>query len=249
MTKAKTIFSGLVSSQRIDCSAIDQSPNRVRVISGANEGYYPLAGKTIANVRKGLRDVFNLSLDLTALVNGVARDDATILENGDAVEFCRDFGTKGGVHDFWSQSELIELLGPEAIDELKELGEHPVQETVYIKQQVSALIFARSSKPGIAEVPSGKLIVDFSTMTLYYGEQGPFKIDGSLKFRLIQRLSIRPGIYVHLDTLKRDVWKDEFVNDETLNRQARFARKALKQMPLPNVTLDFKNHSWALQLD
>jgi len=217
----------------------------VRVVNGANEGVYPVAGKTIGDVRKGLRDILSLSPRLLAFRDGKVSEDATVLEDGDNLEFCLVSGMKGGVPDFWSESEIIDFIGPSAVEELKAMG----YEEPYTKQQVSSLILiARSSHAGVADAPN-KLIMDFSTMTLRYGEQGPFRIDDSLKFRLLHRLSSRPGVYVHLDTLKRDVWRDEYVSDETVNRQARFAREALEQLPLPTVTLDYKRHSWALLLD
>lgn len=216
----------------------------VRVINGANEGVYPVAGRTIGDVRKGLRDTFSLSPRLLVFRNGNACGDNDVLSDGDNLEFSLVSGTKGGVPDFWSESEVIDLIDSSAVEELKALGcEEP-----YSKQEVSAVIIARSSKTGVVDAPN-KLIVDFTTMTLRYGEQGPFKINSSLRFKLIHRLARRPGVYVHLDVLKRDVWNDEYVNDEVVNRQARFAREALNQMRLPFVNLDYKRHSWALLLE
>ncbi|WP_013627473.1 helix-turn-helix domain-containing protein [Rubinisphaera brasiliensis] len=216
----------------------------VRVINGANEGFYPLAGKTIGEVRKALRDIFSISPRLLAMRNGNYCEDTTVLEDGDNLEFCLVSGMKGGVPDFWSESEILDFIGPSALDELKKMGcEEP-----YTKQQVSGLVISWSSKSGVVEAPN-KLIVDFTTMTLRYGEQGPYKIDNSLKYRLLNRLSSRPGVYVHLDKLKRDVWNDEYVSDDVVNRQARYAREALEEIPLPTVTLDYKRHSWALLLD
>ena len=61
----------------------------VRVIHGANEGRYPAEGRTIGQVARSLREVFNVPADALALVNGeeVARDH--VLVDGSNLEFVK----------------------------------------------------------------------------------------------------------------------------------------------------------------
>lgn len=68
---------------------------KVRVVHGANEGYYDLAGKTVGSVRKSLRDVFNIPGDADAMIANKQVGDDFILEEGMAVEFVKEAGVKG----------------------------------------------------------------------------------------------------------------------------------------------------------
>jgi hypothetical protein len=68
---------------------------KVRVVHGANEGYYDLAGKTVGSVRKSLREVFNIPGDADALIGNKSVGDDFILEDGMAVEFIKEAGVKG----------------------------------------------------------------------------------------------------------------------------------------------------------
>lgn len=69
--------------------------NKVRVIHGANEGYYDLHGKTVGSIRKSLRDVFNISAESNALVGGKDVSDDFIVETGMNLEFVKEAGVKG----------------------------------------------------------------------------------------------------------------------------------------------------------
>lgn len=89
----------------------------VRVIHGANEGRFTLAGKTVRSIAKSLRDVFNIPDDAQAFVAGKLVDGDHIVANGDNVEFVRTFGRKGGLHDLWSEDELRQLWGGDTVNE------------------------------------------------------------------------------------------------------------------------------------
>ena len=69
--------------------------NQVHVIHGANEGYFPLSGKTVGSVRKSLREVYNIPGDAFALVNGQQVEDDFVLLEQNSLEFTKTAGTKG----------------------------------------------------------------------------------------------------------------------------------------------------------
>lgn len=69
--------------------------DKIRVVHGVNEGYYPLIGKNVGHVRKTLRDVHNIPGDAKALVGGKEVDDDFVLEGGMSLEFTKDAGVKG----------------------------------------------------------------------------------------------------------------------------------------------------------
>lgn len=83
-----------------DISSVTSSAGKVlekvRVVHGANEGYFELAGKNVGQVKKSLRDVFNIPSDAEASIAGNSVGDDYILESGQSLEFCKETGTKGG---------------------------------------------------------------------------------------------------------------------------------------------------------
>lgn len=96
VVKPKTVFSGL------NTKTVEQTVQRAqavtsktRVVHGANEGYFPVAGKTVGDVRKGLRDVFNLPGDAIAEVDGKQVNDEFVLAANQTLEFSKEAGVKG----------------------------------------------------------------------------------------------------------------------------------------------------------
>lgn len=74
---------------------VNKSVEKVRVVHGANEGYFDLSGKTVGQVKKSLRDVFNISTEAEASIGGKLVGDDFILESGSSLEFCKNAGVKG----------------------------------------------------------------------------------------------------------------------------------------------------------
>ncbi|KAA5538606.1 winged helix-turn-helix domain-containing protein [Roseiconus nitratireducens] len=220
----------------------------VRIVHGANEGRFEFVGQTVNQARRVLKDAFNIPDDAEALVDGREVDEDYMIRNGETLEFVRTLGHKGGLHDFWSMREVAELLGVDAIQVMSELGINPISQSVFTSEQIGKYISTIKSKNNSTQSLSN-LIVDFSSMTLKCGKQGPFEIDNSVIFRLLNRLNARPCHYVHLDNLKRDVWKDEFIDDDTVHRTARRLRKRLEEMKLEGVDIKTSNGSWALLIN
>lgn len=217
----------------------------VRIVHGANEGRFEVAGKTVRSIAKSLRDAFNIPDDAQALVGGTEVSEDHIVADGETVEFVRTFGRKGGLHDFWSEREVTEFFGASAIHDMAEMEIHPVSERVFTSQQLNDYLL-RVTKPNVSKPQPSPLVVDLSSMTLTYYDQAPIKIEGSLIFKLLNRLNVRPRHYVRLDTLKRDVWEDEFTDDQTVNRTARRLRQKLEEMQVQGVQLKTQNGGWAL---
>ena len=67
----------------------------VKVIHGANDGTFDLAGSKVSTVRASLVDAFNISQDAIAFVNGQRVTDSYQLRVDDLIEFVREHGVKG----------------------------------------------------------------------------------------------------------------------------------------------------------
>lgn len=77
-------------------SKLSSEMKKVRVVHGANEQYFDnLEGKTVGNVRKSLREVFNIPSDAEALINGKPVGDDFVLEGSNVLEFSKNSGIKG----------------------------------------------------------------------------------------------------------------------------------------------------------
>ena len=111
----------------------------VRVICGVNEGRYPVAGKSIAEVRKGLLDAFNLSAEHVANVNSHQCENVEVLHDGDTLEFNKTSGCKGGIQDFASETELRQLFGDDGFERLIKAGLKSSMQPVFRFEQVLAL--------------------------------------------------------------------------------------------------------------
>lgn len=236
------------STRILESDRLNDINMAVRVVSGANEQHLPIAGRSVRDVAHALRDAMNIGDTAEAWVNGQVVPPDYALADGDTLEFVVPFRCKGGLHEFWSEEEIVELFGTDALDEFREMRIEPVKEPVYTLQQIAAWQSSRRSS-ATSDEPSTKLIVDFSTMTLRYGDQGPFEIDSTLKYRIFARLARRPGFYVAFDNLKRDVWEDEYTEDETVSREIRRLRQALDDLGLRGVTIDSQRHRAAVKLD
>ncbi len=219
----------------------------VRVVHGANDGRWEFVGKTICEVRRLLNELYNLHPALTAWVNGIPCDDATVLQEGDNLEFGRVSGEKGGVQDFWTESEVAELFGASALSELEKAGIRPCQVTVFSKSQISNWQQTRSQVASGCELANRPVFIDFSTMTLRVTE-GEFLINDQVRYRLLACLARRPNHYWMVDTLKREVWDDVHgeTADATVSREMRRLTSSLRDLGITSIWPDSKRHRHAL---
>ncbi len=138
----------------------------VRVVHGANEGHWSLAGRTIAEARSLLKDICNLSADLLAWVNGIACGDSTILQEGDNLEFGKEFGQKGGIQDFVSESEVRQMYGDDGFERLKDAGLKASMQPVYSGLEVMG--FGRSLNNDAPPARPIPLSVDVKSETVIF---------------------------------------------------------------------------------
>jgi hypothetical protein len=93
----------------------------VKVIHGANDGVFDLAGATVASVRRSLVDAFNVPEDALAFVNGEQVDLSSFrLVGQETLEFCQQAGIKGaGKKKNLTEEDLnrlgLAVVGNEAI--------------------------------------------------------------------------------------------------------------------------------------
>src|ERR1022692_338582 len=99
----------------------DMSAACVKVIHGANDGVFDLAGATVASVRRSLVDAFNVPEDALAFVNGEQVDLSSFrLVGQETLEFCQQAGIKGaGKKKNLTEEDLnrlgLAVVGNEAI--------------------------------------------------------------------------------------------------------------------------------------
>lgn len=94
----------------------------IRVVHGANEDHFEVAGSTVEYIATQLRVVFNISPDAEAILNGITVPFETVLSDGDQLEFVQENGRKGGLQDFWSEPELLRFFGPKYFELMKQNG-------------------------------------------------------------------------------------------------------------------------------
>jgi excisionase family DNA binding protein len=89
-------------------------PSQVKVIHGACDAEFDLAGASVGNVRTTLVDVFNISADAVAFLNGKRVDRSYRLRGGERLEFVKPWGRKSACEP---EGKLLTVK--EAADELR----------------------------------------------------------------------------------------------------------------------------------
>jgi len=95
LTNKKDTLDSTKDKTEIVFSQATKTDSKVRVVHGANQEYFNLAGKTVGSVRKNLREIFNIPSDAEALISGNAVPDDFVLEGGQSLEFLKESGVKG----------------------------------------------------------------------------------------------------------------------------------------------------------
>ena len=103
----------------------------VKIIHGANDGYFCVEGESIKQVLKSIRQAFNIPDWAIAFVNGSQVDYDHKLESGDILESVQKQGRKGGLQDYWSEAEVLRLFGPESLLLIKQNGFKPKSKLVF----------------------------------------------------------------------------------------------------------------------
>ncbi len=94
----------------------------VTVTHGAYRRQFACAGRTVGEVKERLKYVFNIANEATAFVDGIEVGLEQLLDDGDDLEFVKTDGLKSSLHDLWSQSEVEQLFGQEALSRMIAAG-------------------------------------------------------------------------------------------------------------------------------
>lgn len=84
----------------------------VRVVHGANDGVFDVAGETVAVIQESLKDAFNVPVEAFAYVNGEIVGEEYRLRANDSLEFVLPIGTKGALPLPGDSSEPIKSPFP-----------------------------------------------------------------------------------------------------------------------------------------
>ncbi len=106
--------------------AANDNNGLVKVVHGANDGTFPLAGCRVGAVRASLMDAFNLPHDAIAFVNGEPVDPCYFLRPDDTLEFCKQGGSKG-IRRMLTQAEIRQLytgFPPDVLEDLFKTVRH-----------------------------------------------------------------------------------------------------------------------------
>ena len=77
----------------------------VKVIHGASDGVFPVAGHGVHAVRASLVDAFNIPADAISFMNGEQVSETYILRSIDTLEFCKQRGNKG-IRRLFTKAEI-----------------------------------------------------------------------------------------------------------------------------------------------
>lgn len=93
---------------------------------------------------------------------------------------------------------------------------------------------ASSQPPATAD---GQLKVDRDTFTVHYNGKA-CELRNTREFHLLERLNRRPGIFVSNSVLAADVWNDDQVEKNTIQRTVSNLRRRLKESGIDGIDLD-----------
>src|SRR5215469_13390140 len=82
----------------------------VRVTHGANDCDFPVAGKSVAAVRKSLATVFSIPGDALPMVGGRVVAPDYILAPGEQLVFAKEKGRKGVGSQVWNEEEFCKFF-------------------------------------------------------------------------------------------------------------------------------------------
>jgi hypothetical protein len=110
---------------------------KIRVVHGANERYFDnIAGKTVGQVAKALREIFNIPKEADALIGGEKVSEDRILEAGEALEFVKERGVKGG-QGLYTEEDILELIGADGYEAMLRMGIKPTQHEAITREDLA----------------------------------------------------------------------------------------------------------------
>jgi DNA-binding response OmpR family regulator len=91
------------------------------------------------------------------------------------------------------------------------------------------------------------LLIDHGTFSISYKGR-PCDLGNTMAFNLIARLNKSPGNYIHLDTLKQDVWNGKEISDEAVQRQISTLRQKLRAAGIKGIEFQSQRDCYRLML-
>lgn len=82
------------------------SSGPVKIIHGANDGAFDVAGAVVASVRASLVDAFNLYAEVITFINGEPVPPTYTLQTNDTLEFIVPLGRKSVGEQIWTDDEF-----------------------------------------------------------------------------------------------------------------------------------------------
>lgn len=149
---------------------------------------------------------------------------------------------------FCAAVENWDFIGPYASDAVKSLSLTSVRDSLsriecHLQQQ-----FVTDTPPQRSlDVPDesrrhlitkNDLVIDPSRFEVQYRNHPPLLLGNTKPFHLLKRLAQSPGIFIHINTLREDVWEDELVEPATISRTVRSLRATLREAGYDGITLD-----------
>ncbi len=86
------------------------SSRSVKVIHGANDGLFLVAGVAVATIRASLKDAFNIPDEAVPFVNGETVSPAYQLQENDTLEFVKRRGRKSVGNRVWTDEAFSEFF-------------------------------------------------------------------------------------------------------------------------------------------
>jgi hypothetical protein len=99
-------------------SSAERPRTVVRVTHGAHDDFFPVAGKSVASLRKALATAFGIPTDALPMIGGRVVGPDRILGAGDELLFAKERGHKGVGTQVWTGEEFCKFfkITPEDLD-------------------------------------------------------------------------------------------------------------------------------------
>lgn len=88
----------------------DPVPGLCRVVYGPDDDFFPVAGKSVASIRRSFSGVFNIPEDALPYIKGQVVSSDHVLAEGDHLEFLRLRGFKGVGEKVWDQEQFCQVF-------------------------------------------------------------------------------------------------------------------------------------------
>lgn len=171
-----------------------------------------IVGLTVERLKREVK--FGIPGSAVAMRNGIVLADDDLVVPGDVIEFVKK--RKRRKTAAGQPLPLSETQG--------------VPHTVQSEPQETTVA---------ANYDPAKFVVSRQDLAVHYRGK-TCELGNTKMFELLERLKRCPKDYISYDTLKQDVWKDDLVEDKTVQKQVSLLRAALLKDDIGGVIIDGK---------